>query len=369
MKKKILFIKTNSIKGSIDGIDRLLIEFAKNNQYDKNYKFYYLFNIKCKCSEIISRYATVKIIRFPDPYFKSIIKLGFNFFKSWFFLIKLKPEYVVEISPYHYMLTFLLREKTKRILWYHSINYKQEAKNIYLMIFSFIREKVFFNFHGRNLIIGVHQILKDKLISEGFADNEIIILKNGFPNITKEKRELYLSNITHTNKIKIIGIGRLNKRKGGIDFCQFAKIINHNMLEFSYIGVTKNNNNTLIKEFKKYVKFLGHIDDVNKYLFDSNIAIHFSEEEASSMIIREMMSASLPIIGWDVSTVNDDLKHQANLLVNKGDFTAAKEVLFELVDNIDKRLEIGSRNFLLSKEYTTWDMYKIFIKLLISIKN
>ena len=66
----VMPIKTNSIKGSIDGIDRLLIEFAKNNQYDKNYKFYYLFNIKCKCSEIISRYATVKIIRFPDPYFK-----------------------------------------------------------------------------------------------------------------------------------------------------------------------------------------------------------------------------------------------------------------------------------------------------------
>ena len=39
--------------------------------------------------------------------------------------------------------------------------------------------------------------------------------------------------------------------------------------------------------------------------------------KATPLILREMMFAGLPIIAWDVPTINSDLNHQKNLLIKK----------------------------------------------------
>ena len=368
MKSKILFIKTNSIKNSIDGIDKLLIEFAKCNYNNNNYEFKFLFNIKCKCSEQVSKYASTKIINFPDPYFKSIIKKGFNFLKTWKFLISYKPDFIVELSPYHYMISFILNRKAKTILYYHSINFKQKSKIKYFQIFSDIRENIFFNFHGRDLIIVTNKLIKDKLLKEGKCDKNIFILKNGYPKI-KSVKNINLQFCSNKNKkIKIIGVGRLNLRKGGEEFCQFAKYINSDRFEFSYIGVLKNRKLNFYKKMTKYVNFIGHIDDVFKYLIDSDIALHFSHEEAGSMIIREMMSAGLPIIAWNVATVDSDLKHQADFLIDKGDFKEAKNKLLYLADNLEVKYFIGLKNQFLASKYPIESMYLKFLNIINKIK-
>ena len=363
MKKKILFIKTNSINGSIDGIDKILLEFAKHNKNNKYYEFEFLFNRKCKASQQISKYAKIKIINFPEPYFKSILKSIKSLFLTWFFLFSQSPYAVIELSPYHYMLSFLLSRKAKRIIYYHSIKFKQNSisRNIFS---SWLRERVFFPFYGRNLIIVNNKIVRHQLIKEGLSRESIKLVKNGFPILSEQERKLYISKIYKTDRIKVIGIGRLDNRKGGRDFCEFAKYINDTRFSFSYIGVNKDKDINFYKKMENYVNFHGHVEDVYKHLFNSDIGLHFSSEESGSLVLREMMIAGLPIIAWNVPTINSELKHQSEYLIEKGNFYEAKKKLIFLSENLDERKAIGKKSVKLSKIYSTKDMYDNFLKLI-----
>lgn len=98
-KVKLLFIKNSSIKNSIDGIDKILLTFSDLNSKNNNvFEFYFLFNTRCICSEKISKYGKVKIIRFPEFNFKSLIKNFFNFFLVIKYLKSIKPKYIIETA-------------------------------------------------------------------------------------------------------------------------------------------------------------------------------------------------------------------------------------------------------------------------------
>lgn len=366
MKRKILFIKTNNILNSLDGVDRILIEFAKYNHLNKDYDFIFLFNVKCKSSEFISSFAKVKIINFPEPYIKSFIKRVIGLIKTWIFIYFLEPEVVIELAPYHKLLSFVTNKRSFIINYFHALMPQENKFEDLFVIRTFLRNKIFFNFSGRDLIIVNNMITKEKFIKDGFNPSEIYILKNGFPIISNKMKISYLNAEIQSKKIRVVGLGRLNLRKGGRDFCEFAKYINNDKFQFSYMGVIKNIKDiTYYESMKDYVNILGHIDNIYDYLFYSDIAIHFSHEETGSLVLREMMSVGLPIIAWDIPTVNQDLGHQSELLVPKGNFQEAKNKLFLLRDNIDKRKEIGLKNISLSEKYTTKDMYNNFINILV----
>lgn len=366
MKRKILFIKTNNIPNSLDGVDRILMEFAKYNHLNKDYEFIFLFNVKCKTSDYISSFANVNIIDFPEPYIKSFIKRVLGLIKTWIFIYFLKAEVVVELAPYHKIFSFITDKRSFIINYFHALMPQENKFQNSFKIVSFLRKKLFFDFSGRDLIIVNNIIMKEKFVKDGFNPSDIYILKNGFPVTSNKIKKSYLNKEIKNDKIRVIGLGRLNLRKGGKDFCEFAKYINNEKFQFSYMGVIKNMKDIPYYEsMKDYVNILGHVDNIYDYLCSSDIAIHFTHEETGSLVLREMMTVGLPIIAWDIPTVKEDLDHQSELLVQKGDFQDAKNKLFLLRDNIDKRMEISLKNISLSEKYTTKDMYDNFINILV----
>ena len=374
-KVKILFIKNSNIKNSIDGIDQLLINFAKYNSiYNFKYDFYFLFNTKCICSEKISKYGNVKIIGYPEFNYKSLIKNFLNFILAIKYIKSINPEYVIETSPYHYSLTKFLKRKSKIITCF--FGFKPSPLNKFLpkpldKIFSKLYTN---NFKKRNLFIVQTLQAKRKIISYGVEPKKIKLLKSGFPDISikeeiKIKNTLVPRSIINKSKINIIGVGRLGKRKGGEDFCKLAKMCNDQDLNFIYIGVLRNESEIEFYEaHKKYVKFTGHSDQVMGFLMQSDIAIHFSHEEASSLILREMMFAGLPIIAWNVPTINKDLNHQKQLLIKKGNFNLAKKKLYNLIKSKSTSLDISNSNKKISRIYTLENMFLKFLELIEKVK-
>ncbi len=362
--KKIIFIKNNSILSSLDGVDKILIEFAKHNFNSKLYEFIFLFNVKCKCSEYISRYSKVKIIGFPDPSIKSFLKRIKEFIRICLYLYFQKPSVVVGLSPFHNLFTFFIKKNSFIINYFHALDYKQNRNLRKLKVGRFIKEKLFFNFIGNDLLILNNRITKEFFIKDGFREENISILKNGFP-INANYKDYKLTKSINKKKIKVIGIGRLNLRKGGKDFCEFAKYINNDKYKFTYLGVIKNPKDIqFYKNLEEYVRLPGHVDNIYDYLLDSDIGIHFSHQETGCLVVREMMSVGLPVIAWDIPTLRDDLEHQSDLLIPIGNFQEAKNKLFYLSDNFDMRKEIGLKNIDLSKRYTSKDMYYKFIEIL-----
>ena len=256
------------------------------------------------------------------------------------------------------------------INYFHGLDKKINRESKKFKISSFIREKLFLNFNKYDFIITNNQITKDYFIKDGFREDNIAILKNGFPSISNIKINNNFTRSLNQNKIKVIGVGRLGLRKGGKDFCEFAKYIDNDRYEFSYLGVVKNPNDIkYYKDMEDYVKLPGHVDNIYDYLLDADIAIHFSHQETGSLILREMMSVGLPIIAWDIQTVTEDLAHQSDLLIPIGNFQEAKNKLLYLSDNLDIRREIGLKSIALSKKYTSKDMYNNFIEILSRAKK
>lgn len=374
-KDKILFIKNSSIKNSIDGIDKILLNFAKYNFTNNlNYELYFLFNKKCICSEKIARYGNVKVISYPEFSYKSLIKNFFKFLLAIKYLKSINAEYIIETNPYHYSLTKFLKHNTKLVNFF--LGLKPSPMNKFLpKPFSKIFSKLYTNqFRKRDLFIVQTSQAKKQILSYGVEPKKIKLLKTGFPDISKKeelkiKKSSIHKSIINKSKINIIGVGRLGKRKGGEDFCKLAKICNDQNLNFIYIGVLKNEKEIeFYEDHKKYVKFTGHSDQVMEILMQSDIAIHLSHEEASSLILREMMFAGLPIIAWDVPTINSDLNHQKNLLIKKGNFNLAKKKLYKLIESKSLTLEIANNNKKISRIYTMENMFLKFLDLIKKIQ-
>ena len=267
------------------------------------------------------------------------------------------------------MFTPLIKKSSFIINYFHGLDKKINRESKKFKISSFIREKLFFNFNEYDFIITCNQIAKDYFIKDGFKEEKISLLKNGFP-LCANFKDYKLTTSINNKKIKVIGVGRLNLSKGGKDFCEFAKYIDNDKYEFTYLGVVKNPNDIkYYRDMEKYVKLPGHVNNIYDYLLDSDIAIHFSHQEAASVILREMMSIGLPIIAWDVRTVNEDLAHQSDLLIPIRNFQKAKNKLFYLSQNPDIIKEIGLKNIALSKLYTTKNMYNNFIDILSQVKK
>ena len=89
-------------------------------------------------------------------------------------------------------------------------------------------------------------------------------------------------------------------------------------------------------------------------LFKSDMVLIFPMKK-QFMILREMMFAGLPIIAWNVPTINKDLNHQKQLLIKKGNFNLNKKKLYNLIKSKSTSLEISD----IKKKYLEFIHWKI----------
>ena len=124
--------------------------------------------------------------------------------------------------------------------------------------------------------------------------------------------------------------GRLLKDKGLLEFLNTAQKCSEEKLNLNFFvagDIDESNPESITQSdllrFKKlkYVKFLGHIDNLNKLFFDVDIFVLPSYREGFPKVIMEASSFGIPVITTNVPGCRDAIEnHKTGILVEPRNF-------------------------------------------------
>src|SRR5699024_11288189 len=93
-----------------------------------------------------------------------------------------------------------------------------------------------------------------------------------------------------------------------------------------------------------YIKVLGHRNDINNLLMITDIGLLISIREGLPRSVMEMMAMEIPVIVTKIRGNVDLINHNSEgLHVPVKDPSKIKESLLSLINNRNKRLEMGTK--------------------------
>ena len=152
-------------------------------------------------------------------------------------------------------------------------------------------------------------------------------------------------------KINIVFLGRIGKRKGVFDLLEaFAKITPEQRAQseliLAGIGQVEQANHLAEKlSLKEHVTFAGWVDPAKRseLLSKADVFLLPSYNEGLPMALLEAMSWGLPVITTPVGGIPEVITHnETGFLVNPGDVQQLAEALQSLIENKSLRLKLGS---------------------------
>ena len=186
-------------------------------------------------------------------------------------------------------------------------------------------------------IVGVSRMVVDEI--KGFHRKKVVIY-NGVP-IPKELRR------EEKKVIQIVYAGRIEREKGIIeaveavlqlsDYPIILKIAGTGSLEAELRSMIQQNGS-------QNIVLLGHVNDVEALLVDSDIFILPTYYEAISLSVLEAMACSLPVLATNVGGIPEAVKDgETGILVAPRNVSLLKDGLKELLENSKMRVEMGRK--------------------------
>ncbi len=154
-------------------------------------------------------------------------------------------------------------------------------------------------------------------------------------------------------KLKVLFAGRLIKRKGILDFCDAAQLLqaDKHHLEFNILGLLESTNPDRIgveklRELQQSntINYLGETQDVRPYIADCDILVlPTMYREGMSRIILEAMSMARPVITTNATGSGELVEHMVNgFIVPKNNPAAiASAIESFLAMSVDARTRMG----------------------------
>ncbi|MEG0825990.1 MAG: glycosyltransferase [Bacilli bacterium] len=175
-------------------------------------------------------------------------------------------------------------------------------------------------------------------------------------------------------KNKIISIGRLSREKGYEDLLDVMKLVNDKepnwTLDIIGDGAQKNllGDRIFEKEMSGYIKLHGYQkkDYINTLLKDSSIYVMSSVTESFGIVLLEAMSYGIPCVAFDSAEgANDLIRNNVNgyLIENRNKEEMANKII-ELINDKDKRIEMGNQGRMTSLKYTPDIIKKDWMRIL-----
>ncbi|MFA4953074.1 MAG: glycosyltransferase family 4 protein [Candidatus Pacearchaeota archaeon] len=189
--------------------------------------------------------------------------------------------------------------------------------------------------------------------------------------LTKFKKVLRKSLGLEEDKLYLIGVGRLVKRKGFDFLIKSIAKINNDKIHALIIGEgpEKENLINLAKELNVSgrIHFLGFVSEEKKfqYLDNSDIYILSSVHEGFGIVLQEAMQVGLSIIATDNGGQVDLVKNNQNgFLIKFGDENAMKKSIEKLINDKKLRLKIKKNNQEKIKEFRLGNIAKEYFGVL-----
>jgi glycosyltransferase involved in cell wall biosynthesis len=175
------------------------------------------------------------------------------------------------------------------------------------------------------------------------APNSTIEVVNNYvvlPEIGKKKVN---------NKIKILFLGIVGKRKGIYDIINSINYIAEKNPNFEFIIGGNGEVEVARKKVKenkvdKFIKFLGwvNLEQKNELLRDADVYVLPSYNEGLPMSLLEAMSWGLPVISTDVGGIPELIRNgEDGFIIKPGDVDALSKKLLALIDSEDLRVQMG----------------------------
>ena len=372
MKKVLLFVD-NLDEGGVSKVLFDLLENINREKYDITIMALYNNGMY---KDKIKEYGKFKYcFDIPEPndnslkanlyrkYWGGMLRLPEKFMYKWF----VKEKYDIEIAFIHGWSTKFIsgsnNKKSKKIAWVHADLVTWDRVD---GVFKSLEhhKKAYSKFDE---VICVSQTVKEGIEKKYNVKNAKVL----YNPINREKI-LKLSNekiddINHSNKFKLISVGRLSKEKGYDRLLRVVKkLVNEQIgCELLIIGSGKEYDklNSYIKNnnLEYNIKIVGYKENPYKYVKSSDLFVCSSLSEGYSLVIAESLVLGIPVVSTKCSGPIEILRNGENgLLVEnseEGLYKGIKEIINsnELYINYKNRAvkegtKFGVDNFIKSLE-------------------
>ena len=372
MKKVLLFVD-NLDEGGVSKVLFDLLENINREKYDITIMALYNNGMY---KDKIKEYGKFKYcFDIPEPndnslkanlyrkYWGGMLRLPEKFMYKWF----VKEKYDIEIAFIHGWSTKFIsgsnNKKSKKIAWVHADLVTWDRVD---GVFKSLEhhKKAYSKF---DKVICVSQTVKEGIEKKYNVKNAKVL----YNPINREKI-LKLSNekiddINHSNKFKLISVGRLSKEKGYDRLLRVVKkLVNEQIgCELLIIGSGKEYDklNSYIKNnnLEYNIKIVGYKENPYKYVKSSDLFVCSSLSEGYSLVIAESLVLGIPVVSTKCSGPIEILRNGENgLLVEnseEGLYKGLKEIINsdELYMNYKNRAvkegtKFGVDNFIKSVE-------------------
>lgn len=180
-------------------------------------------------------------------------------------------------------------------------------------------------------------------------NNRVIVIPNSTDNFVQK---------TGTCSKNVLAVGRLwDIKQFDLLIKAWARIIAHTSdwtLTIVGEGQERNNLEQLIQEHKLNNVFLpGFHNDISSYYNQSDIFAMTSLAEGFSLVLLEAMAHSLPIVGfYSDGGVSGLVDHTNGILLEQGDINGLSHALLQLIQDSEKRANLGKISYEKSLHYT-----------------
>ena len=279
-------------------------------------------------------------------------------------LIKLLQFLKSLLQFLHYMRKFGIK-----IVHIHTAsNASFYRKSIIVLLSKIFKKKIILHIHGANFNEFYHSsnpILKRFIRGILSQSDTLVALSNRWKeklqmmtNHPERIKVLYNPVVlpefperTSENKIKILFMGRLGKRKGTYDLLECAKKITEKLNQVQFIlcgdGDTEIIKNLVIaKGLTQWIEVRGWIHNRDETLRNADIYVLPSYFEGLPMSVLEAASFGLPVVSTKVGGIDEIIENGINgFLINPGDTEKLTDHLVSLIESKELRQIMGINSY------------------------
>ncbi len=196
-----------------------------------------------------------------------------------------------------------------------------------------------------NAVVALNQQVVREMIDLGVAKERIFSIPNGAEQSDPLKRDYKI----HETAV-ITFVGRLHPQKGITTLLEACQIVARDRpclqwrLQLAGTGPLENELKAVTRKLtiEQQVSFLGHVDDVNGLLEQSDIFVLPSLAEGMSNALLEAMTKGLPCIVTNIAGNNEMIAHDDNgWLVPPEDSLALANAIYSLALDQELRQRLG----------------------------
>jgi glycosyltransferase involved in cell wall biosynthesis len=187
-------------------------------------------------------------------------------------------------------------------------------------------------------------------------DPQLFELDKGF-----SREELGYTLGLNPDWFRIINVGRFCHDKNQMDLVHVAQQVIEKFPKTYFILMGVVVEPEYLDELKNEVKLLGlsrnvifhdYVTNVSSYLCGSDLMVHTAKKEPQGLVILEAMAARLPVVAYEVGGVGESvIQGETGILRPFGDIDGLTQAICSLVENKDKRKQMGEEGCKRVKEY------------------